>query len=201
MTRFTPPVRPYSAYIFDCDGTLIDTMPLHHQAWKEALWNAGARFDFTWDVFVRRAGMTIEQTVRELSKQFDVALDPIQVTAAQRAAYTRLEPQIQPIAEVVAFADDLKRDGRPLAVASGSNRESVERALRAVGIWDWFKTVVTPEAVERGKPHPDMFLLAAARLGARPSDCLVIEDGEMGFEAARRAQMDFAVVADPRQTP
>jgi HAD superfamily hydrolase (TIGR01509 family) len=196
--RFTQPSREYSAYIFDCDGTLVDTMPLHFEAWTEALQAAGAPFEFHWDLFVSRAGMSLEQTARELGLQFDYELDALAVAAHQRELYARLAEGAQPVHEVVEFAKELMRRGKPLAVASGSDRETVCLVLSKIGIVDWFEAILTPEDVERGKPHPDMFLLAAARLTHPAEDCLVIEDGEMGFEAARRANMDYCIVRGPR---
>jgi beta-phosphoglucomutase family hydrolase len=197
--RFQPPDKTYSGYIFDCDGTLVDTMPLHFEAWKAALAEAKAPFPFNWELFVSRAGMSIEQTVRELSAQFDYDLDPNHTARQQRMFYSELAAQVEPVVEVVAFAEALRKAGKPLAVASGSERLAVEFVLSKVGILDWFDAVLTPEHVTRGKPHPDMFLLAASRIRCVPSECLVIEDGEMGFEAARRAQMDFVVVQSRRR--
>src|SRR5690606_32499419 len=85
--RISPPERLFSGYIFDCDGTLADTMPLHHLAWQRALAEQGATFSFDWDLFVSRAGMTLEQTVVELAAQFSVPLDPVATARAQRLHY------------------------------------------------------------------------------------------------------------------
>lgn len=192
--RFTRPTKTYSGYIFDCDGTLVDTMKLHHQAWRGALSHAGATFDFTWDVFIRRAGMTLERTVLELNLEFGTHFDPELIAEAQRQRYGSLARDTLPIAPVVAYARALHEQGKRLAVASGSRRLAVVGALSHVGILDWFKVIVTPEDVSQGKPSPESFLLAAELLGVPAAECLVIEDGEMGFEAARRAGMDYAVV-------
>jgi HAD superfamily hydrolase (TIGR01509 family) len=199
-SRFAPPQKSYAGYVFDCDGTLVDTMPLHYAAWVEALARARAGIDFTWDLFVSRAGMSLEQTVRELAEQFAVPLDPVSVVADQRRVYQDVAQKVEPVTEVVAFAESLHRAGLPLAVASGSEKQAVVRALQQVGVLHWFRCVLSPSDVERGKPFPDMFLLAATKLGKSPETCLVIEDGEMGIEAARRAGMDYAVVGPPLLT-
>lgn len=191
---FAPPERRFGGYIFDCDGTLADTMPLHHRAWQRALTENGAGFTFDWDLFVSRAGMTLEQTVVELAAQFEVALDPISTARAQRLHYARLESRMQPIADVVDFARFAARHA-PISVASGSPRPLVERTLTRIGVRDLFEVIVTPEDVERGKPAPDLFLLAAERMGVPPASCVVFEDGEMGFEAARKAGMALVRVA------
>ncbi len=186
--NFSRPERTFAGYIFDCDGTLADTMPIHHRAWCDALRASGAAFEFDWPLFVSRAGMSLEQTVVELGEQFQLALDPQQVAAQQRRRYAELEGGVQPIFEVLEFARQIART-HPVSVASGSRRDNVERTLRLIGAEDLFSVIVTPEDVDRGKPHPDMFLLAAEKMGVAPESCVVFEDAELGFEAARRARM------------
>jgi HAD superfamily hydrolase (TIGR01509 family) len=192
--RFIAPTKDYSGYIFDCDGTLVDTMKLHHRAWCSALSQAGATFEFSWEVFIKRAGMTLERTVSELNLEFNVAFDPLHVASAQREYYDLLVSETEPVVPVVEFARELRARGKKLAVASGSQKRAVLAALEQVKVRDWFEVIITPEDVSHGKPSPESFLLAAERIGVSPAECLVIEDGEMGFEAARRAGMDYAVV-------
>lgn len=194
--RFSTPQKQYDGYIFDCDGTLADSMPLHFAAWQAALHAGGATFEFTWQLFEKRAGMSLEGTVEALAEEFSVTLDPHGVAEIQRRHFAALEREMGPVAEVVAFARQI-RGSRPTAVASGSARKNVERTLDLIGVRDLFEVIVTPEDVERGKPHPDMFLLAARKMGVEPQRCLVIEDAHLGFEAARRAGMDYAVVFPP----
>jgi HAD superfamily hydrolase (TIGR01509 family) len=191
--RFEPPSRRYAGYIFDCDGTLADTMPLHFRAWREALASAGASFEFSWELFVSRAGMSLEGTVLELSSQFGVPLDPVVVASTHRSVYAQLESGVVAVPGVVEFAREVSLFA-PVAVASGSIRRNVLRSLESIGIAELFSIVITPEDVTHCKPDPEMFLLAAQRMGVAPTDCLVLEDGELGMEAARRAGMDYAVV-------
>ena len=115
---FEPPSRDYGGYIFDCDGTLADSMVVHYRAWLAALEAHGATFDFSWELFTSRAGMTLPNTVRELNAQFGLALDPEGVTASQRAEYERFLPTVQPIAEVVELALRVAAS-YPVSVASG----------------------------------------------------------------------------------
>jgi HAD superfamily hydrolase (TIGR01509 family) len=190
---FELPDRQYDAFIFDCDGTLADSMPLHQRAWAMALEAHGATFEFGWDLFMSRAGMAIEKTVEGLNVQFGLAMDPLAVAADQRRFYEELMPQIQPIADVVAFARS-KANRHPLAVASGGERDIVLRTLRCIGTIELFPVVVVAADVARGKPAPDMFLLAAEKLCVLPEDCLVFEDARLGIEAALTAGMGAVLV-------
>ena len=192
---FSLPTREYSAFIFDCDGTLADSMPLHQRAWLQALRKHGATFDFGWELFMSRAGKTIELTVSELNAEFGAALDPKLVAAAQRAEYDVLALGVKPIAEVVAYARERARAGCPVSVASGGDAVTVQRTLRTIGVADLFPVVVTAEEVEHGKPAPDLFLLAAKRMGVAPEECLVFEDSLLGITAAERAGMGAVLVA------
>lgn len=193
---FEPLTRDYGGYIFDCDGTLADSMVVHHRAWLAALAEHGAAIDFTWDLFTSRAGMTLPSTVRELNAQFGLTLDPDALTASQRREYERFLPTVQPIADVVELARRVSRT-HPVAVASGGERQVVLRTLELIGLGQTFPVVVTAEDVQRGKPEPDMFLLAAERLGVPPSECVVFEDAVLGLEAARRAGMASVLVRSP----
>ena len=195
MALFSLPTRSYSAFIFDCDGTLADSMPLHQQAWISALRRYGATLDFGWELFMSRAGKTIELTVSELNAEFGLALDPALVSAAQRAAFDALAVGVQPLAEVVAFARNRAQAGYPVSVASGGDAVTVHRTLRTIGVSDLFPIVVTAEEVEHGKPAPDLFLLAAERMGVAPADCLVFEDSLLGITAAERAGMGAVLVS------
>lgn len=197
--RFSLPPNAdrYSGFIFDCDGTLADTMPAHHQAWQTALREGGATFDFHWELFVSRAGMSMERTVLELSEQFAVGLDSALISKRRRELFSELSARAEPVREVLDFARQVAKRA-PISVASGSSRPDVLRSLETIGAKDLFSIVITPEDVENGKPYPDMFLLAADRMGVAAKDCLVIEDGELGMEAARRAGMDYVVVLGPQ---
>ena len=191
--RFVPPTRDYKAYIFDCDGTLVDSMPLHFRAWRAAFQQHGASFDFDWALFVSRAGMPLEETVEALNLQFSAQLDPRRVVEVQLATYRTLIAEVQAIEPVVEFARRVAADAK-LAVASGGQRAEVEASLRTVGIFELFSVIVAGNEVSRGKPDPEILLRCADGLGVSPRDCLVIEDGELGIEAARRAGMDWVRV-------
>lgn len=194
--RFEPLTREFGGYIFDCDGTLADSMMVHHRAWQAALALHGAPIDFGWELFTSRAGMTVPATVRELNAQFGLSLDPELVAASQRAEYERFLPSVQPIVDVVDLARRVAVE-RPVSVASGGERRIIDRTLDLLGLRQTFSVVVTAEDVTHGKPAPDMFLLAAERMGVAPADCVVFEDAVLGLEAARRAGMASVLVRSP----
>ncbi len=193
---FEPLTREFGGYIFDCDGTLADSMSVHHRAWRAALALHGATIDFGWELFTSRAGMSLPATVRELNVQFGLSLSPELVTASQREEYERSLPGVQPIIEVVELARRVAVS-RPVSVASGGERRIIERTLEILGLRQTFPVIVTAEDVTHGKPAPDMFLLAAERMGVNPADCVVFEDAELGLEAARRAGMASVLVRSP----
>lgn len=192
---FSLPTRDYAAFIFDCDGTLADSMPLHQRAWVAALRKYGATFDFGWELFMSRAGKSSELTVTELNAEFGMTLDPLLVASAQRAEYEALSLGVKPIDQVVAYARARAQAGCPVSVASGGDASTVARTLRIIGVADLFPVVVTVEDVEHGKPAPDLFLLAARRMGVAAEQCLVFEDSLLGITAAERAGMGAVLVA------
>jgi len=187
------PDGDFAGFIFDCDGTLADSMPLYHRAWLAALRDGGATFDFSWDIFTSRAGMTTALTVEALNRQFGTRLEAHRVEARQKAEYLSLIDEVKPIVEVVDVA--MAHAGKlPMSVASGGTRPLVERTLELIGVKHLFGHVLVAADVERGKPEPDIFLLAAERMGVAPERCLVFEDGEMGILAAQRAGMQVVRV-------
>jgi HAD superfamily hydrolase (TIGR01509 family) len=194
---FEPLTRQYAGYIFDCDGTLADSMVVHHRAWRAALAAHGATFDFDWVLFTSRAGMSVVATVEALNSQFGSSLDPVAVMARQRAEYERLLGGVKPILPVVELAREAAAASRGVSVASGTEPSLVKRTLELLGLSDILSIVITSEDVKAGKPAPDMFLLAAERMGVLPSDCVVFEDSMLGIEAAKRAGMDWVLVKSP----
>lgn len=193
---FEPLTRPYAGYIFDCDGTLADSMVVHHRAWLAALREHGASFEFGWELFTSRAGMSLPKTVEELNAQFGLSLDPEAVTASQRAEYERYLPTVEPLVPVVELARSVAAHAK-VSVASGGERKIVLRTLELIGLASTFEHVITAEDVKRGKPAPDMFLLAAERMGVAPAECVVFEDSVLGIQAAREAGMAWVLVRPP----
>ena len=191
------PTEGYKAVIFDLDGTLIDSMPAHFEAWRTALSKARAPKDiFPEDVFYAKGGRPTKDIVKELNAEHHIPLDPEFVSLAKREAFLDSLDQILVIDDVVDFAKSL-RGKMPLGVATGGSRVVVEKTLQAVGLSDLFDEVVTANDVKCGKPAPDVFLEAASRLGVAPEDCLAFEDAPAGMMAAQTAGMKVVAVPAP----
>lgn len=182
---FPLPFVPGAA-LFDCDGTLADTMPLHYAAWRKTLDPLG--YAFAEETFYAWGGVTTVEIIERLNEQQRKTHAPSQVARAKEALYQTLIARVTPITVVISEVERLH--GKcPLAVASGGMRHLIDETLATLGIAHYFDAIVTFEDVRRGKPEPDTFLLAAQQLGVAPTDCVVYEDAEPGLEAARRAGM------------
>ena len=176
----------FRAYLFDCDGTIVDSMPLHYIAWKKALgeWNC----QFEEELFYSWGGRPVREIIAALNEMQGLNMPVDAVAKRKESLYFELESELTAIPEVIEHIE-AKHGHIPLAVVSGSRRNSVVHSLAALGLIDKFDVLVCAEDYERGKPAPDCFLTAAARLGVEPKDCLVFEDTEMGIEAAIAAGM------------
>ncbi|HEV3065372.1 MAG TPA: HAD family phosphatase [Chthoniobacterales bacterium] len=194
MTLFTPPQKRYAGYIFDCDGTLADSMPVHYGAWADTVRKYGGQIPE--DLFYSLGGWPSRKMVELLNERFRSSLDPETIANEKEQLYVQRIDTIRPIPEVADFARQVAAFSK-VSVASGGILPVVTRTLEAIGFKDFFSVIVTSEQVKRGKPFPDMFLEAAGRMGVPPSDCLVLEDSPAGFEAAISAGMDYAVVRRP----
>ncbi len=180
-----------SALIFDCDGTLADTMPAHYEAWLDILRPFGVPFPEA--RFYSLGGMPTGKIVELLFSEVGKVPDVEALTRQKEAAFIAKAGGIRPIERVVAIAR-AARGRTPMAVASGGHRHMVELTLRQIGILDWFSTIVAAEDTVLHKPEPDVFLEAARRLNAPPPSCTVYEDTDLGIEAARRAGMRWVDV-------
>lgn len=174
------------ALIFDCDGTLVDTLPLHYMAWQETFAAFGLACPL--EFMIQHNGKPTAQIVDLYNAQFHQQIDTERFTDdREQRAYALLD-QAQPL-EPMATLARRSHSHLPMAVVSGSNRPNVERALQAAGLLTLFPVVLTVDDGLPPKPAPDLFLEAARRLGVEPSACQVFEDADSGLEAARRAGM------------
>lgn len=187
------PDHPFRGFIFDCDGTLVDSMPLHYQAWLASFRQHEAPFDFTEEYFYAKAGVREQDVVMLLNAEHGTDIDPESVAAVKAKFFEALIPHVPEVKPVADFARSIH--GKfPMAVASGSEEHTVCSCLEANGLLNMFPIIITPRKVARGKPAPDMFLLAAEQMGLAPADCLVLEDGQSGIDAAVSAGMQWVFI-------
>lgn len=172
--------------IFDCDGTLVDTLPLHYVAWRETFADLG--WTCPLEFLMRHNGKPTDRIVALYNAEFGRSIDVGKFTADKERRTHALLDRARPIEPVAALARRY-RDRLPLAVVSGSNRPNVELALRAAGLAALFAVVLTADDGLPPKPDPGLFLEAAHRMGVEPGACQVFEDADSGLEAARRAGM------------
>lgn len=177
----------YAGLIFDCDGTLVDTMPAHFVAWTATASKYGLTFPE--DRFYEWGGVPAPTIVRTLADEQGVSLDADAVADEKERLYTESLDSLQPVHAIVEVARR-HRGKMPMAVATGAHQWVAGHSLSIVGIADWFDCVVTFEDVARPKPAPDTYLEAARRLGLPPGDCLAFEDTDLGMQSARDAGMD-----------
>jgi beta-phosphoglucomutase family hydrolase len=188
------PKGSFEAYLFDCDGTIADSMPLHYIAWKKALAEWSCPFEEK--TFYEWGGMPVAEIIATLNQQHGLSMPVDAVARRKEGLYFELLPQLKAVPEVLEHIE--AEHGRiPFAVVSGSTKESVVASLAALNLLDRFETLVCAGDYKKSKPDPEAFLLAAARLGVAPEHCLVFEDTEMGIQAARAAGMASVKVPMP----
>jgi HAD superfamily hydrolase (TIGR01509 family) len=194
------PAGAFAGYIFDLDGTLIDSMPLHYRAWDAAMRRFGLDVPLDEDMFYGLGGVPTRQVAEIMGAHYGLKLNADQVMSAKEELYLKDMDAVRVIEPVAAIARRVAAEGFPVAIVTGGTPDVAEPALRAAGLKSLFSLVITPLDVPpgRGKPAPDMFLLAAQRMGLEPKDCLVFEDAEPGLAAARAAGMQVVHVPSRR---
>lgn len=188
------PKGDFAAYLFDCDGTLADTMPLHYQAWRAALRAHDCAFPEA--LFYELGGTPTVRIVELLNERHGHRMPPVETARHKDELYLRLICAIGPIEPVVTIARET-HGKLPMAVASGGHRHIVINTLDALGITQLFDAIIGSEDYAHGKPAPDPFLAAARALGVDPARCLAFEDTQIGVEAARAAGMQWVLVPPP----
>jgi beta-phosphoglucomutase-like phosphatase (HAD superfamily) len=188
------PDGDFGGFIFDLDGTLVDTMPLHYAAWEAALRKAGLVGRLDENRFYALGGVPSRKVAALLGEHHGLKLDPVVVYRDKEDAFMGSLEKLELILPVVDFARKVSLT-RPVAIASGGTRDVVTSTLQKTGLAPLFPVVVTADDVVHGKPAPDMFLLAAKLMGVPPESCLVFEDGQPGVEAAKAAGMQCVFVA------
>ncbi len=191
------PTNDFAGYIFDCDGTLIDSMPVHYKAWDAAMRQQGLKEPLSQDLFYSLGGVPTLKVAELIAKHYGLTIDVLDVFHLKEKLFVDMLPEVRLIQPVADFARKVAKT-RPVSVASGGPRAVVLQSLALAGLADLFKVVVTADDVVHGKPAPDMFLLAAKRMGVPPHKCLVFEDAVPGFQAAEAAGMQVVHVPSRR---
>ncbi len=187
--------KPPFAVLWDMDGVLVDSAPYHYRAWKDTFAEEGLALDEA--TFRRTFGQRNDAIIADV---LGPDLSPERVAAIGAAKERRYRALIAregltPLPGALEWLHLLHRQGIPQAVVSSAPRENIEAVLKALGASGLFQALVSGEEVERGKPDPASFLLAAQRLGMPPKRCVVVEDAPAGIEAAHRAGMVCLAVA------
>jgi HAD superfamily hydrolase (TIGR01509 family) len=188
------PGGSFNAYLFDCDGTIVDSMPLHYVAWKKALgeWNC----EFAEELFYAWGGRPTAEIIATLNQDHGLSMPVESVASRKEEFYFKMLPELKAVPEVLEHIE--AQHGRiPFAVVSGSARDSVTASLETLKLLDRFETLVCAGEYKKSKPDPEAFLLAATKLGVPPRNCLVFEDTEMGIQAATAAGMASVKVPPP----
>jgi beta-phosphoglucomutase family hydrolase len=196
--RPTIPIPPHvRGLVFDCDGTIADTMPLHYRAWVAALAEHDAELPEA--LFYEWAGIPTVRVIEILNERHGHAI-PVQEAARRKESlYVEMIRQVEPIEPVVALVKAYA--GRlPMAVATGATRAICAKTLQSLHLLEHFQAIVTADDVPHPKPAPDIFLEAARRLAVAPGDCYAFEDADLGLQAARAAGM-VAVDIRPMRRP
>lgn len=196
MSGIDFPEDGFEGLVFDLDGTLVDSMPAHHEAWCEALESVGAPGIFPEDVFYAMGGRPTRDIVVQINAENGLHLDPDRVALMKKKAFLNRLGSVTLIDAVVDYARSW-RGKVPMAVATGGRREVAEKTLQILEISDLFDEVVTADDVKVGKPDPEVFLLAAERLGVDAKKCVAFEDAAPGIMAAQLAGMKVVAVPAP----
>ena len=179
--------------VFDCDGTIADTMPLHYRAWIGAL--NEHQVEFPEALFYEFAGMPTVKIIEILNQRHNHNM-PVQETADRKEQlFEQLIPEVTPIIPVVNIIKQF-HGKLPMSVATGANRHICTKTLKAMHVFDYFEALITADDVKHGKPAPDIFIEAARRINIDPKQCMAFEDADLGVQSARAAGMRVIDVRD-----
>jgi len=185
------------ALIFDLDGTIVDSMPAHYIAWREALRNEN--IEFTPDLFLQFAGVTNYRIIEKLNGMFGKSMDPVKKSEEKENIFLKTISRtrvVEPVADIIRQYHGIL----PMSVGTGGHRAVAEKTLKVTGMDYFFDIMVTADDITHPKPHPETFLKCVAQMDIAPEYCQVFEDGTPGIKAAEDAGMKVVDVTKYYQT-
>jgi len=174
------------ALIFDLDGTLSDSLPVHVETWNKI----GEKYGFVFNpkIVHEMTGRPTIEFARRVVEQYKLSADPADIVKQKQTSFWKLAHLLQPVEEVVSIVKNYY--GKlPMAVGTGASRKSAEIQLKALGITEYFDAIVSADDVTSHKPSPDTFLECARLMNVEPEFCQVFEDGDLGIAAAKKGGM------------
>ncbi|MGD0331208.1 MAG: HAD family phosphatase [Nitrososphaeria archaeon] len=179
------------AVIFDFDGVIADSDRAEFESFRQAFQKYGVTLTLT--EFLESRGGTSLEIIGIILKKKRIRLSATEICEAKQKIYEIIIPGIKPFDEIIGLINRL--ENYKLAVASSGSTKNIEKMILKFGVRDKFDAVVGSEDIRRGKPDPEVFLLAARKLKTLPKNCLVIEDSLVGFKAARKAGMECIILS------
>lgn len=174
------------ALIFDLDGTLSNSLPVHMTTWNKVGETYGFKFDP--QIMLEMTGRATIEFARRIVDQYELSVDPEEIVKLKQETFWDLSQLLEPVKEIISIVKEY-HGKLPMAVGTGASRKSTEVQLKELQIAGYFDAVVTANDVTRHKPNPDTFLKCAELMGVEPEKCQVFEDGDLGIEAAKKAGM------------
>ena len=176
--------------IFDLDGTIADSMPLHIEAWKEMGAYYGA--EVTDEMINRFAGSPTSKVIATLNELYDWNIDVEGGAFMKSDLFSKKLDTIDRIAPLEPMWEIAKiyKNKKPICIGTGSGKVNASKTIKLMGAHDFFDVVVTASDVSNHKPHPETFLISAQKTGTYPAKCLVFEDGQLGIDAALAGGMN-----------
>ncbi len=189
------PLKTASCFLFDLDGTLIDSSPCHERSYILSLQEAHPELAKSFN-YVLYKGKSTRETFTELGiDQTDIV---VKLTSKKQSLYREMieNGEVAAFPSALEFLSDLRESGRRICLVTGASRRSAEASLTKLGMIQYFEGLVTGDEIEKTKPAPDLYLKCLSEYKINPSDALVIEDSLLGVQAAQAAGLSVMAVND-----